>query len=203
VVIATSSTPRAYTPRGVFYAPTERFMDAFNICYGELIDVYGRSAESKGLVFVPARIRLSGTMCSLELYFEKHEKFPRVYIPELADAAFVRARIPSIFGYTPTYDDECEKSLLSDGFVVVLGDGKTAIPFECTDYYGRTALMFSADGPDDDVKQQIADAFWDIIASRPDALDDFEQSVFHPGACVWLHYGCKRGELFCDESDEP
>jgi hypothetical protein len=178
-------------------------MVGFNICYGELVDVYGRAAESKGLLFVPARIRLTGTRFSLEHYFQKHAKFPRVCISELADAAFVRARIPSIFGYTPTYDDDHEKALLSDGFVAVLCDGKTAIPFECTDHYGRSALMFSADGPEDDVKQQVADAFWEIIASQPDALDDCEQAVFHPGAGVWMHYGCKHGQLLVDESDEP
>ena len=50
---------------------------------------------------------------------------------------------------------------------------------------------------------QIADAFWEIIAADPDALDDFEQSVFHPGACIWIQYGCMNGEVYCDESDEP
>jgi hypothetical protein len=177
-------------------------MADFDILYGELLDIYGHSAEINGLTFVPARVRLKDTM-PLDHYFEQHAKFPRALIPELADAAFVRARIPCIFGYTPAYDDEIEKSLISEGFVAVLQDRKTAIPFECTDYYGRTALLFCSDGPEELLRQQIADAFWKIIASNENELDDFEQSVFHPGACIWMHYGCKNGEVYCDESDEP
>jgi len=178
-------------------------MAGFDICYGELIDVYGRSAKSKGVTFVPARIQLNGTMLSSGHDFEEHPRIPRGCIPKLADAAFVRARIPCVFGYTPTYDEEQEKSLLSDGFVAVLPDGKTAIPFECTDYYGRSSLMFSSDGPEESVQIQIADAFWEIISSEPNALDDFEQNVFHPGAGIWMQFGCKNGEVYCDESDEP
>jgi hypothetical protein len=97
------STPRACAPRGVFYAPSERPMANFDIRFGELIDVYGRTATVKGLTFVPARIQLNGMMSSREHNFEEHPKFPREHIRELADAAFVRARIPRIFGYVPRY----------------------------------------------------------------------------------------------------
>jgi hypothetical protein len=178
-------------------------MADFDIRFGELIDVCGRSAKSNGFTFVPAKVPLSGTMFSREHNFEEHSKFPRAHIPEFADAAFVRARIPCIFGYTPVYDEEHEKALLSDGFVAVLPDSNTAIPFECSDYYGRTGLVFSENGPDEGIRRQIADAFWVIVASDSDNLDDFEQTVFHPGACVWMHYRCKNGEVYCDESDEP
>jgi hypothetical protein len=175
----------------------------FDIRYGELIDVYGHSAKSKEFTFVPARIQLSGTMHSLGDCFDEHPRLPRGVIPVHADAAFVRARIPCVFGYTPTYDEEQEKSLLSEGFVAVLPDGKTAIPFECTDYYGRSSLMFSGDGPEESVRSQIADAFWELMASEPNALEDFGQDVFHVGAGVWMQFGCKHGEVYCDESDEP
>jgi hypothetical protein len=174
-------------------------MASFEIRYGELIDTYGHPAASKSVTFVPALIRLNGTMFSPGHYFDEHPAMPTDCIPDHADAAFVRARIPCIFGYTPTYHEEHEKSLLSDGFVAVLPDGKTSIPFECSDYYGRSSLTFSSDGPDESVQSQIADAFWEIVASEPDALDDFEQNVFHPGACVWIQYGCKNGEVYCDE----
>ncbi len=97
-------------------------MADFYIRYGELIDVYGRSTQSKGFTFVPARIQLSGTMLESGQHFDEHPKMPRAVMPEHADAAFVRARIPSIFGYTPVYDEEREKSLLSEGFVAVLPD---------------------------------------------------------------------------------
>ena len=101
-------------------------MSGFDIRFGELIDVYGHSATSKDISFVPARIQLSGTMFSSEFYFKDHPKMPRACVPEHADAAFVRARIPCVFGYTPAYDEDQEKSLLSDGFIAVLPDGKTA-----------------------------------------------------------------------------
>jgi len=178
-------------------------MAGFYIRYGELIDVYGLSAQSKDFTFVPARIQLNGTMLELGQYFDEHPKMPRARIPKHADAAFVRARIPHIFGYTPIYDEDQEKSLLSEGFVAVLPDGKTAVPFECSDYYGRTSLTFSGDGPEEPLRTQIADAFWETVESEPNVLDDFEQSVFHPGACVWMQFGCKNGELYCDESDKP
>lgn len=177
-------------------------MANFDIRSGELIDVYGRSAKSREMTFVPARVRLNGTMFDFECYFDEHHTFPRDVIPQHADAAFVRARIPRIFGYTPIYDEDQEKSLLSEGFIAVLGDGKTAIPFECTDVYGRTSLMFSDEGPEDSVKSEIADALWELIAAETDQLDDFEQRVFHPGACIWMNFGCKNSEVYYDESDE-
>jgi hypothetical protein len=177
-------------------------MDTFDVQFGELIDIYGRAAKSKEITYVPARVQLSGTMLSSEMYFDEHSKMPRGCVPAHADAAFVRARIPRVFGYTPTYNEEQEKSLLSDGFVALLPDGKTTIPFECYDYYGRSSLTFSEDGPTAAVKTQIADGFWELIASEPNELDDFEQSVFHSGACVWMHFGCKDGQVYCDESEE-
>jgi hypothetical protein len=142
-------------------------------------------------------------MFSLGHRFEEHPKMRRLRIQKYADAAFVRARIPSIFGYAPIYVEEEEKALIMEEFVAVLPDGKTAIPFACRDYYGRSSLMFSADGPEEILQAQIADAFWELISSDPSALNDFEQIVFHYGTGRWLHYGCNNGVVYCDESDEP
>jgi hypothetical protein len=62
--------------------------------------------------------------------------------------------------------------------------------------------VFSSGGPDELVKSQIADALWVLIASEPNRVDDFEQRVFHSGAGVWMLFGCKNGQVYCDESDE-
>lgn len=154
---------------------------------------------------MPADVALEGTSFSLGYRLEDHENNKPAElqhaIEEDIDAAWVRARIPSVFGYTPDAA-EVEKALLYCGFVAVNAERTVGYPFVCTDHYGRSALMFSDDGPDEPVKRSIAQAFWGVLLENPEQLTDFEERVYHPGASVWLSYGCERGRVYCDESDE-
>jgi hypothetical protein len=72
----------------------------------------------------------------------------------------------------------------------------------CTDYYGRTGLMFSPEGPDQTMQAKIAAAFWSFLLESPNDLEDFEATVYHSGAGVWMHFGCRDGDPCYDESDE-
>lgn len=63
-------------------------------------------------------------------------------------------------------------------------------------------MFFSDDGPEEHVKRSIAAGFWGVLAQEPEDVTDFDERVYHPGAGVWLNYGCKDGHLYCDESDE-
>ena|GEM_PF-1521958 len=116
------------------------------------------------------------------------------------DAAWVRARLPFVFDFTP-HPAEAEKSLLEAGFVAVAVGSSVGIPFLCTDDYGRTGLVFSPDGPDQETQTTIAAAFWSLLLQSPDDLADFDATVYHLGAGVWMHFGCKNGEPTYRESE--
>ncbi|REK18696.1 MAG: hypothetical protein DWQ37_03950 [Planctomycetota bacterium] len=156
--------------------------------------------------FVAADVELAGSSFSSDFYLRDlaRNRLPAILLRAIEggyDAAWVRARIPHTFQVSPP-PARIEKSLLDSGFVAVTIDASLAFPFVCTDYYGKSALMFSGEGPDRVTKQAIADAFWGILLRKPDDLTDFEQRVFHPGACVWLTFGCEAGRVYCEESEE-
>jgi hypothetical protein len=174
--------------------------------YGALLNVYGTPARSGGYTFMAAYVELDGGSGSLD--YRLRDQFGDMAPPALRypirqgfDAAWVRARIPNIFGFTPG-PAEIEKALLDLGFVAVTGDGSVCYPFFCMDHYGETALLFSDLGPEGIIKRSIADAFWGVMIQDPDELADFEQRVHHPGAMLWLNYGCQSGQVYCDESRE-
>jgi hypothetical protein len=64
----------------------------------------------------------------------------------------------------------------------------------CNDYYGRTGLMFSPEGPDNGTQTKIAAAFWSYLLQAPNELADFEAKIPHLGAGGWMHFGCRDGE---------
>ena len=76
------------------------------------------------------------------------------------DAAWIRARIPNIFGFTPE-KAEVKKALLDIGSVAVPEGGAVCYPFDCTDHYGRMGLKFSDAGPEEVTKRSIAAVFGD------------------------------------------
>jgi hypothetical protein len=106
-----------------------------------------------------------------------------------------------VFEFTPDLS-EVEKSLLDVGFVAVPEGSPIGLPFVCADDYGRTGLMFSPDGPDQDTQEKIARAFWGLLLEGRDDVADFDATVYHPGAGIWMHFGCEDGEPFYRESDE-
>jgi hypothetical protein len=68
------------------------------------------------------------------------------------------ARLPRVFAFTPELA-QIEKALLDVGFVALPLGSSVGFPFVCTDYYGRTGIMFSPEGPDQEARTQIASAF--------------------------------------------
>lgn len=177
-----------------------------DVRFGTLGNVYGVPASRDGITLMPADVALAGSAFSMSFELADHlgELPPailRLPVKERFDVAWVRARIPSVFGFEPDAAG-VEKALLYAGFVAVTEDRSAAYPFVCVDRYGRSALMFSDEGPEDSITQAIAAAFWETLLESPEELTDFEERVYHPGASIWLTYGCKFGHLYCDESEE-
>lgn len=174
--------------------------------HGRLSNVYGRSVKHGGFTFMGAHVVLDGTGFSLAQRLSDHirGREPPVLrhpVENGFDAAWVRARIPNTFGFTPE-KAEVEKALLNVGFVAVPEGEAVCYPFVCIDHYGRTGLMFSDEGPEEFIKQSIAAGFWGLLAQEPENVSNFEERVYHPGAGVWLTFGCEDGRVYCDESDE-
>ena len=176
------------------------------IRYGTLMDIYGTKATCPGMTFVPAEVELAGRSFASDFRLRDQ---PRDQLPLVVrqvvdggyDAAWVRARIPRVFQFTPP-PAQMEKALLDVGFVAAMEQADVGIPFVCTDHYGRTALMFSDDGPDHQTRRSIASAFWRLLCQNAEDVSDFETRVYHPGAGVWLTFGCNAGDLYCEESEE-
>jgi len=174
--------------------------------FGELQNVFGKPATHGDFTFVPATVELEGNGFSTDFHLRDvaGERPPAILarpIKHQYDAAWVRGRLPHVFGFTPELS-EVEKSLLDVGFVAIAAGGLVGFPFICTDYYGRTGLMFSPVGPDQDTQAKIAAAFWSLLLQSPDDLADFEATVYHPGAGVWMHFGCEDGEPSYSESED-
>lgn len=182
-------------------------MTDMRVQFGKLHDVFGKPATHGHFTFVPAAIELDGNGFSTEFSLRDaaRERPPATLarpIEQQYDAAWVRARLPRVFGFTPERS-EVEKSLLDVGFVAVAIGSSVCIPFICADDYGRTGLVFSSDGPDRDTQATIAAAFWSLLLQSPDDLMDFKATVYHPGSGLWTHFGCEDGEpSYCESEDE-
>ena len=103
-----------------------------------------------------------------------------------------------------TYDfgtpAEVEKSPLDVAFVAKPSGSDVEFPFVCTDYYGQSGLKLNELGPEPDTQTAIAAAFWQLLLSEPEDVADFETGVYHPGAGVWMHFGCRQGDITHSES---
>ena len=176
------------------------------IQFGTLLNVFGTAATHEGFVFVPADVELAGNGFATEFRLGEAvgKAVPGILlkpIQERYDAAWVRARLPQVFRFTPEFAD-VEKTLIYVGFVAVPQGYETGFPFICSDYYGRTGLLFSPSGPDLATRARIAAAFWSLLLQSPEDVSNFEQSVFDPGAGGWMHFGCKDGELSYEWTQE-
>lgn len=174
--------------------------------HAKLHDVTGRPAKHGGFTIMPAEVELDGVM--FEPSFRLNElpadcvpPVLRVPIERQFDVAWVRARLPVVFGCAPE-PSEREKTFLLQGFVAVPDGADEGIAFQCSDYYGKTSLTFSQTEDDEHLKDRVADAFWGVLLSDADALADFNGRSYHVGAGVWLNYGCEDGEPYCFESDD-
>ena len=181
-------------------------MTDMRVQFGVLQNVFGKPATHGDFTFVPAAVELHGNGFSTDFQLRDVAwgRPPAILarpIEQQYDAAWVRARLPRVFKFTPELP-EVEKSLLDVGFVAVVAGTSIGIPFICCDYYGRTGLMFSPGGPDQDIQAEVAAAFWSLLLQAPDDLADFEATVYHPGAVVWMHFGCEDGEPSYSESED-
>jgi hypothetical protein len=164
--------------------------------FGELLNVFGRPAEYDGMKFVPAAVRIEESTRSTEQHFRDHPEFKRANTIPYYDVAFIRARIPRVFGYTPQ-PAEGEKTFLYEGFLAVNRDAE-CIPFNCTDFNGRTGLEFGKLVPDD-VKGGIASRLWALFLADSDDVEDFEFRVEQYGFHPLVTLGCRNGEVYAEE----
>lgn len=183
-------------------------MNDIRVEFGTLIDVFGMPATHGRFKFIPAAVELVGNSFSMSFRLRDSvgEPLPSVLahpIEHQYEAAWVRGRLPCVFKFTPELS-EGEKCLLYVGLVAVAvtKEGMVGLPFVCTDYYGNVGLMFSSDGPSHDIQAEIAAAFWSLLLQTSEELADFEEAVYHPGAGIWMHYGCEDGVPSYRESED-
>lgn len=174
-----------------------------NVRHATLMNVFGRPAKYAGFSIMPAHLKLEGQMFrpSYRLAQLPSDRIPpvlRIPIERGFDVAWVRARIPIVFGYAPDVS-EVEKSVLYEGFLAVSENAGDAVPFECSDYYGKTSLTFSPAETDEPLKQSVADAFWGVLLADPNALADFEARTHSEGHAG---YGCRDGEPYSLETED-
>ncbi len=163
-------------------------MNDMRVQFGTLQNVLGKSATHDGFTFVPAAVELVGKSFLTDFYLHDPvgERPPRILarpIEQRYDAAWVRARLPRVFAFTPELS-EVEKSLLDVGLVAVAAGSSVGFPFVCTDYYGRTGLMFSPDGPDPDTQRRLRRRFGRCCFNRLMTWQISKRPFFIPGrAC--------------------
>lgn len=168
-----------------------------HVRFGELLNAFGRPAEYDGMKFMSAAVEIEESTGSTEQHFRDHPDFKHANAIPYYDVAFIRARIPRLFGYVPQ-PAEREKTFLCDGFVAVFKELE-CVPFVCTDYYGRTGLEFSQLVPDD-LKVSIAARFWSLFLADGDDVEDYEFVVEEYGFSPRVTLGCRDGEI-CAEED--
>lgn len=78
-------------------------------------------------------------------------------------------------------------------------DNNIAIPFECADYYGRTALCFSTENPPSGKHQtRIANAYYNRLLGDPDNLVDYENRMYDSMSGEWIAFGVCHGQPYMD-----
>ena len=170
--------------------------------FGVLEDFFGIPGRAEGFTIVPALVQLNGTM-----FGHTHPLAEVAHLPPLVaeaiqggyDVAWVRARIPQVFGFTPE-NSENEKTLLDAAFLAVETGSDFAYPFHCSDVYGKTGLIFSPEGPQAEMQDKIARAFWSLLLRDPEDLADFEAKVNHLGGGFLMTFGCSDGDLYYRET---
>ena len=117
------------------------------------------------------------------------------------DAPWVCGRVQRVFSLPQLPEEErVEKSCMSFDFLAAFqeGDELVGIPFECTDYYGRSLLLFSEDAPPQPLIDRISHAFWQILLEEPEDLVDYTDHFYHHGGGFDVHFGVRDGEPFME-----
>src|SRR5262245_21144363 len=130
--------------------------DSIKVRFGELEDVVGHAHRHDDIAIVPARVRLTGSMLTngprLEEYLAalKVPAGVKALIHPGEDAPWVCGRVQRVFSLPQTPEEErTEKSCMNFSFLAALQEAGqlVGIPFECTDHYGRSLLIFSGAAP--------------------------------------------------------
>ena len=184
---------------------------SIQVRFGELEDVIGRARQWDDVAIVPATIRLTGNPMTngseLEDYLAAH-KVPaetKALIRPGEDAPWVCGRVQRVFSLPQVpEEDRAEKSCMQFGFLgAIPHEGQlVGIPFECTDYYGRSMLIFSGDAPPQSFIDRIAGAFWQMLLEQPDDLPEYTDRFSHLGAGCDVRFGVRDGEPFMEEISE-
>jgi len=181
----------------------------FNIRHGQFHDVDGHPQRYREIIFVPARVELTGTW--FQFAFNLSETMTdlspeaRAIVPPVYDAPWVMGRLMRLFGTQQIpEEDRGEKACFYASFLAVLPErDNLAIPFECSDHYAKTALTFSTDDPPEkELQEAIAKNFWGLLLAEPTDVEDYEDRMYHSGAGIWIRFGIEDGEPFMiEESD--
>lgn len=193
----------------IFYrtyrTPLQRtVMKKLRIIHGQLFKIWGKAAASARFHFAGAELILEGNGSATDFFLNDHVPCPPAVLRPLIntrDAAWVRARIPFVFHFTPEPAD-LERNLICTGFVAVDATKLLGFPFFCTDVFGRTGLIFSTTGPDRETRQAIAASFWELLLDSPNALVDYSESMYNPETAVWFQFGCENGSVYCRQTIE-
>ncbi len=151
------------------------------IHHGRLFAVVGQPRCWEGTWFVPAcgEIEAPAANSSHPLADHAAISFPWEGDFELedTDSVWVRAALSGLFHYAPLHVGDGRNFLLDALFFAVLldaGEGGEAYPFACTDDGLSTGLVFSRLGPNAQVQERIAAAFWGLLlAEGPEHLAGF------------------------------
>lgn len=177
----------------------------FDIRHGQFEDVVGSPVSHDGVTFVPAHVKLNGTSFSPLFPFIDWCKSNEHPMPAIVhgdeNAPWVLGRLMALFNAENTPEDERgEKSCLHASFLAVLNNqDNVAIPFECSDYYGRTSLYFSSeDSPSDEHQAIIANAYYRLLLDEPTNLVDYENRMYHSMSGEWIEFGVIHGEPYMD-----
>ena len=140
--------------------------------HGWLLSIIGGARHFEGIWFAPVQGEVEDAEENPTHLLRDHS---RIHFHcegfELGDAdgLWVRAAIPSVFGYAPLHVSDGRWFLLDAAFVAVLPEGEefwAAYPFVCTDICQATGLVFSRLGPPSGVKDRISRAFWGLLLAE-------------------------------------
>jgi hypothetical protein len=185
--------------------------DSIQVRFGELEDVIGHARRHDDIAIVPARVRLTGNVMTngshLEDYLGAYKVSADIkgLIHPGEDAPWVCGRVQRVFSLPQVpEEDRAEKSCMGFSFLAAIAvDGAlVGIPFECTDYYGRSVLLFSGDAPPKALMDRVASAFWQILLGDPNDLPEYTDRFSHLGGGFEVQFGVQDGEPFMKEVAE-
>lgn len=180
-------------------------LSSLEIRFGTLKDVLGQAVAHHGIRFVPAKVDFSGyeNGPTLADAAAASDASVRAVVNPGEDAPWVSGRIQRVFLQRQIpEEDRGEKCCMWFTFLAVTidGDSAVAIPFVCSDHYGKSLLLFGdVPAPDAATMQTIADAFWSLLLENPNDLIDYVDRMEHPGAGVTIEFGIEDGAPFMRE----